>query len=134
MVEESGFKKEELAKVLGNSYSPFSKFKVAACIESKAGDFYYGCNVENSTIGATICAERTGIVKMISTEGPKAQIERVYILSETEEPISPCGICRQSIFEFVEVDADIEIISFSKDFKQEKLYKLSVLFPDGFRL
>ncbi len=68
MVEESSFRKEELAKGLGNSYSPFSKFKVAACVESKAGDFYYGCNVENSTIGATICAERTGIVKMISTE------------------------------------------------------------------
>lgn len=134
MVEESSFDKKVLAKVLGNSYSPFSKFKVASCVESQAGNFYYGCNVENSTIGATICAERTAIVKMISEEGPKAQIKKVYVLSETEEVITPCGICRQNIFEFIEVGGDIEVTSFSKDFKAEKTYKLSFLFPEGFRL
>ncbi len=134
MVEETKFEKKTLAKILSNSYSPFSNFKVAACVESKAGHFYYGCNVENSTMGATICAERTCIVKMISEEGPRASILKVYILSDTHEPIWPCGICRQSIFEFVEVGGDIEVVSFSRDFKEEKLYKLSMLFPHGFRL
>ncbi len=134
MVGETKFEKRALAKVLSNSYSPFSRFKVAACIESKAGYFYYGCNVENSTMAATICAERTCIVKMVSKEGPKACILKVYVLSETDEPIWPCGICRQSIFEFVQVGGDIKVVSFSRDFKQEKFYKLSMLFPKGFRL
>lgn len=134
LVSKKQFSKEELAKVLGNSYSPFSKFKVAACIESAAGNFYYGCNVENSTIGATICAERSGVVQMISKEGATAKVSKVYVLSETTQPISPCGICRQNIFEFVPVGGDIDVVSYSKDFKAEKTYKLSVLFPEGFRL
>ena len=70
------FEQDKLAKVLSNSYSPFSNFKVASAIESESGHFYYGCNVENSTIGATICAERTAIVKMISVEGPMAKIKK----------------------------------------------------------
>ncbi len=134
MVSEKGFSKECLAKVLSNSYSPFSNFKVASCVESLSGRFYYGCNVENSTIGATICAERTAIVKMVSDEGPKAKIKKVYVLSETEEVITPCGICRQSIFEFVEEGEGVDVVSFSKDFKSEKTYKFSFLFPEGFRL
>lgn len=138
MVTESSFSKEKLAKVLTHSYSPFSKFKVAACIESTSGNHYYGCNVENSTIGATICAERTAIVKMISEEGPQAQIKKVYVLSETDEPISPCGICRQNIYEFLDhssaAKTDIELVSFSKDFKSEKTFSFLKLFPDGFKL
>ena len=128
------FEQEKLAKVLSNSYSPFSNFKVASCIESETGSFYYGCNVENSTIGATICAERTAIVKMISEEGPTAKIKKIYVLSETEEVISPCGICRQSIYEFLSVGYDPEVQSFSKGFKTTKTYKLSYLFPEGFKL
>ena len=118
------FEQEKLAEVLSRSYSPFSNFKVASAIESEAGNFYYGCNVENSTIGATICAERTAIVKMISEEGPKAKIKKIYVLSETDEPISPCGICRQNIYEFLSEGADPEVQTFSKDFKDQKSYEL----------
>lgn len=138
MVEESknsAFSKEALAHVLENSYSPFSKFRVAACIESEAGHFYYGCNVENSTIGATICAERTAIVKMVSEEGPEAKITKVYVLSETEEPITPCGICRQNIYEFLEdIKKDIDVVSYSKEFKKERVFSFLKLFPEGFKL
>lgn len=129
------FSKDSLAKVLTHSYSPFSKFKVAACVLSTSGEHYYGCNVENSTIGATICAERTAIVKMISEEGVGARIEKVYVLSETDEPITPCGICRQSIYEFLEdTKKDIQVVSFSKDFKKEKAFSFLTLFPEGFKL
>lgn len=128
------FEQAKLAEVLSNSYSPFSNFKVASCVESEAGKFYYGCNVENSTIGATVCAERTAIVKMISVEGPKAKIKKVYVLSETEETISPCGICRQSIYEFLSDGHDPDVQTFSKGFKSDKTYKLSYLFPEGFKL
>jgi cytidine deaminase len=131
-IENASFDKNLLQKMLLKSYSPFSKFRVAACVESVNGQFYYGCNVENSTIGATICAERTAIVKMVSSEGPTARIKRVYILGETDEPLSPCGICRQSIYEFV--DDDAEIVMFSKGFAKKKVDKLSFLFPQGFKL
>jgi len=129
------FNKDHLAKVLTRSYSPFSKFKVAACIRSSSGAHYYGCNVENSTIGATICAERTAIVKMVSEEGKDAKVTKVYVLSETDEPITPCGICRQNIYEFlVDINKDIEVVSFSKDFKKEKTFSFLTLFPEGFKL
>jgi len=129
------FSKDQLAKVLTHSYSPFSKFKVAACIRSSSGRHYYGCNVENSTIGATICAERTAIVKMISEEGSGAKVTKVYILSETDEPITPCGICRQNIYEFLEnIEEDIEVVSFAKDFKKETTFSFLTLFPEGFKL
>ena len=132
---DMNFSTEKLSKVLQNSYSPFSKFKVASCIESSSGRHYYGCNVENSSIGATICAERTAIVKMISEEGPSAKVVKVYLLSETPEPITPCGICRQSIFELLpSSDTDIEVISFSKDFKSQTIFSFSKLFPEGFKL
>jgi len=129
------FSKEQLARVLTHSYSPFSKFKVAACIQSLSGAHYYGCNVENSTIGATICAERTAIVKMISEEGSLAKVKKVYVLSETDEPITPCGICRQNIYEFLEAsDKDIDVVSFSKSFGSEKVFSFLTLFPEGFKL
>jgi cytidine deaminase len=129
------FNKDKLAKVLTHSYSPFSKFKVAACVQSASGAHYYGCNVENSTFGATICAERTAIVKMISEEGPLAKITKVYVLTKTDEPVTPCGICRQNIYEFLDdTKKDIDVTSFSKDFKIEKTFSLLKLFPEGFKL
>jgi len=129
------FSKDKLGKALTNSYSPFSKFKVAACVRSSSGAHYYGCNVENSTYGATICAERTAIVKMISEEGPEAKITKVYVLTETDEAITPCGICRQNIYEFLEDrKKDIDVVSFSKDFKKEKVFSFLTLFPEGFKL
>lgn len=126
------FSKEELLKAQLNSYSPFSKFKVAAAVKSeKTGKTYYGCNVENATYGATICAERTAVVKMVSEEGPEAKIDEVRIISTSEDTISPCGICRQFLFEFS--DEKTEVISYSTDFKSEKKWKLDALLPDGFR-
>jgi len=74
-------------------------------------------------------------VKMISEEGPDAKIKKLYLLSETEEPITPCGICRQSIFELLEqADEDIELVSYSKNFEKEKTFSFQMLFPEGFRL
>lgn len=132
MPEQMNFSKEKLEGVLQNAYAPFSNFKVGACVESESGHHYYGCNVENSTYGATICAERTAIVKMISAEGPEAKIKKVYVMALTDEPVSPCGICRQNIFEFT--TKDISILSYSKDFKKEKTFQIKELLPEGFKL
>lgn len=135
MEDLKSFSQDKLRAVLNCSYSPFSKFRVASCIESVAGNFYYGCNVENSTYGATICAERTALVKMVSEEGPEAKIKKVYILSDVEEVITPCGICRQSLFEFLPVGGeDVQVVSYSQDFADSKTYSVQSLLPEGFKL
>ena len=65
-------------KTRENSYSPYSKFKVGAAILTESGNVYSGCNVENCSFGATICAERTAILKAVSEEG-KIVIKKIFL-------------------------------------------------------
>ncbi len=89
---------EEAKKVIRNSYSPYSRFPVAAVVRTAKGRLYTGVNVENSSYGLTICAERVAVFKAVS-EGDR-DIEEVLIYTPTEEPTPPCGACRQVIAEF----------------------------------
>lgn len=84
--------------VLDRSYSPYSKFRVAAAVLTNRGNIYTGVNVENASYGLTICAERTALVKAIS-EGER-EFEALVVVADTERPISPCGACRQFMAEF----------------------------------
>ena len=84
-------------KARENSYSPYSKFKVGAAILTESGNIYSGCNVENCSFGATICAERTAILKAVSEEG-KIVIRKIIVV--TEPQAVPCGLCLQVIAEF----------------------------------
>ncbi len=79
------------------SYSPYSHFRVGACLLSEDGRAFTGCNVENASFGATICAERTALVKAIS-EG--ARKFTTIAISADSAPPYPCGICRQMLSEF----------------------------------
>lgn len=118
---------EKAAAVLENSYSPYSNFKVAAALACKSGKIYTGVNIENISYPAGICAERTAISKAIS-EGEK-KIEKIAIVSSSEDLTYPCGICRQVMTEFM--DKNGEIILQGKDNKI-KVYKLSELIPHSF--
>ena len=80
------------------SYSPYSRFKVGACVLTKDGHIYTGCNIENSSFGATNCAERTAIFKAVS-EGRK-EFAKIAIVSSSGLKTYPCGICRQVMSEF----------------------------------
>ena len=112
---------------LPNAYAPFSKFKVAAALLTTTGEVFTGVNVENSSFGATICAERTAMVKAIS-EGFR-EFEAIAILC-SEGTAWPCGICRQFMYEF---GPDIKVIS-GDDEDNLKVYELTDLLPEGFRL
>lgn len=90
---------ESAKKAMQNAYAPYSKFQVGAALLTKDGQVFTGCNVENSSYGATICAERTAIVKAIS-EGYR-EFESLAIVSMPNEYTYPCGICRQMISEFM---------------------------------
>ena len=91
-------------EAMENAYSPYSKFKVGAALVADDGSVYTGCNIENSSFGATICAERTAIVKAVS-EG-KRKFEKIAIVSSSGDTTYPCGICRQVMSEFM-TDADV---------------------------
>ncbi len=89
------------------AYVPYSNFKVGAAILMEDGKVYTGCNIENASLGATNCAERTAIFKAVS-EGYKT-IKAVAVTGDPNSYTYPCGICRQVIVEFAD-KGDIPII------------------------
>ena len=82
------------------AYAPYSKFFVGAAILTQAGNIYTGCNVENASYGLTNCAERTAIFSAVAAEGPLMRLRAVAALNAADAICSPCGACRQVIFEF----------------------------------
>lgn len=81
------------------AYVPYSHFPIGAALKTKDGTIYTGCNIENASFGLTNCGERTAIFKAVS-EGHQQLLE-IAIYGETDEPISPCGACRQVMAEFL---------------------------------
>ncbi len=111
------------------SYSPFSKFAVGAAVLMSNGNIYTGCNVENSSFGMTICAERCAIFKAVS-EGQK-EILAVAIYSPNADDCYPCGACRQVMYEF-QGENEISIITESKG--NPVIRKMKDFLPYGFRI
>jgi len=89
---------EAATKVRKHAYAPYSKFAVGAAVMCENGHIFDGCNVENVALGLSICAERSAIVKAFS-EGCR-DIEVIAIVTDSPSPSSPCGICRQVLYEF----------------------------------
>ncbi len=110
------------------SYAPFSHFAVGAALECKDGTIITGCNVENSSLGATICAERTAMVKAIS-EGHH-DFAKIMITSSGGEAW-PCGICRQFMKEFCDDDF---IVMTAADEDHIKKMTMTEILPEGFRV
>lgn len=87
-------------KARENAWVPCSRFPVGAAVLTRSGKIYTGCNIENASSGATVCAERTAIFKAVS-EGDR-EIVAVAVIADTPNVCTPCGICRQVIREFGE--------------------------------
>jgi cytidine deaminase len=86
--------------MLDRAYAPYSKFHVGCAVLTQAGNIYTGCNVENASYGITICAERSAISAAVGAEGPAMKLRAVAVLNGQAVPCSPCGACRQVIYEF----------------------------------
>lgn len=98
---------ENALNAMNNSYSPYSNFKVGAALELKNGEIIKGTNVENASFGATSCAERNAIFSAISQGYKKEDFKRLAVAADTNGPVSPCGICRQVISEFLDYDDEV---------------------------
>jgi len=112
-----------------NSYAPYSKFHVGACVLADSGKTYKGCNFENASYGMAICAERCAIGSAV-VNGEK-KIKAVAIYSADMDDCTPCGACRQVIFEF-KSDEGVEIITEIKG--ELKTYDIEYLLPKSFSL
>ena len=116
-------------KVMKNAHAPYSNFRVGAAILLTNGKMFSGCNVENASYGMTNCAERTAIFSAVAELGPKIEIEAVAVTNDKGAACSPCGACRQVIYEFGP-DATI----FFQGAEGPKQAHITELLPEGFRL
>ena len=112
------------------SYTPYSGFAVGAALLTKSGKVYTGCNIENASYTPTVCAERTAVFKAVS-EGEK-EFAAIAIIGgpagEKGRFCAPCGVCRQVLREFCELDFRVLLGSVDK----VQAYTLGELLPTSF--
>jgi len=118
--------KQEALKARDRAHAPFSNFHVGAAIEAPGDLVFGGCNVENSSYGLTMCAERTAIFRAVA-EGAK-RFTRIAIVADTETLTPPCGACRQVLWDLC---GDLEVILFNLQGQTETL-RLRDLLPRAF--
>ncbi len=96
---------EELARAAEraaeHAYAPYSRFRVGAALLLEDGSIHTGCNVENSSYGLTICAERTALFRAVAERGPHIRISAVAVANLNGAASPPCGACRQVLSEFI---------------------------------
>lgn len=97
--------REKLIKLLDNSYSPYSKFRVSAIVVMNDGKEFVGVNVENAAYGASICAERSAILGAISNGYKKYDFKELYVMCDNDKIGMPCFACRQVISEMFDEDS-----------------------------
>ncbi len=123
---------DKAIKAMDNAYCPYSNYAVGAALLCADGSVYTGCNIENASFSATVCAERSAIFKAIS-EGKYDFVKMAVVGGKNKNvdtPAMPCGVCRQVLSEFC--GKDFEIIMLSKGEVVKK--RLESLLPNAFSL
>ena len=121
---------EIATKALNSSYAPYSKFKVGAAVLTAKGNIFPGCNVENASYGLSMCAERNAIANAVMSEGKDTiKIRAIAIANSQQVACSPCGACRQVIWEFGQ-EAEV-IFQGSQGWQKSTIREL---LPGGFTL
>ena len=112
--------------MLDRAYVPYSRFPVGAALECADGTVFTGCNVENASYPAGLCAERHAMFHAVA-EG-HTDFVRIVVAGRSDDFCYPCGICRQVMKEFA---PELEVICLNKD-GDEKRLTLNDLLPYGF--
>ena len=120
---------EKAKKALENAYAPYSNFKVGACALFASGNTYTGCNVENASYGLSLCAERNAL-SCAQASGETTKLLAIAVVSEKMPLCTPCGACRQWIYEF---SKDAKVIVENDDASM-KIFEIKELLPYGFSL
>ena len=116
-------------RAMRRAYAPYSHFKVGAALLTAKGEIFAGCNVENASYGLSNCAERTAIFAAVANAGQRLEIRVITVVNDQGVPCSPCGACRQVIFEF---GPEATVLFQSASGWTEK--PIAELLPEGFRL
>jgi len=124
---------EAARAVRAHAYAPYSRYRVGAAVLTRRGEVYAGCNVENATYGATLCAERSAVAAMIAA-GARDPVA-CAVVTAGPRPGTPCGICRQVL---AELAREMTLLLVAEDAKgrivARRTDRLSRLLPDAFGL
>ncbi len=120
---------EALADVREHAYAPYSGFKVGAAVLADDGSIEVGCNIENRSFGATICAERVAIGTLVARG--RRGIRAIAVVSDSIPPAPPCGLCLQVLTEFG--DPEMPVLLLNREGTRIE-YRLNELNPHPFRV
>ena len=111
-----------------HAYAPYSNFTVGAAVLTATGEIFTGANIENASLGATVCAERVAIFAAVAA-GCR-DLTALAVIADTPEPVAPCGLCRQVLAEF---NPDCPVL-LANTAGRWRLTNLKELLPMAFRL
>ncbi|MBU0743903.1 MAG: cytidine deaminase [Gammaproteobacteria bacterium] len=129
MSDNADLMAKKACEAMNNAYAPYSKYHVGACAQAEDGTLFTGCNVENSSYGLTICAERAAIFALISAG--KKKVTAFALVGSGKDLGSPCGACRQVMREFMSPDAPIYLVD-STTQKVAETTNIETLLPRSF--
>ncbi len=124
---------ELIAKAMAaseNAYAPYSQYCVGAALLTQKGACFVGTNVENSSYGATVCAERTAVFSAVAQEGPTMRLAALALVTSSSPPAAPCGLCLQVLAEFAEDDLPVTMANRKGE---QVTASLGALLPQAFR-
>ncbi|MFW5999536.1 MAG: cytidine deaminase [Halanaerobiaceae bacterium] len=120
--------KKRAREAKGRAYVPYSNFPLGAALLTAENNIYMGCNIENSSYGLSVCAERTAVFNAVAAG--ENHFKALLLVTETEEPVFPCGACRQVLAEF-DPEGKMEIIICTDKGKETKI-SAEKLLPSAF--
>ena len=109
---------EEAAAARKKAYVPYSHFGVGAALLDADGHIHHGCNIENAAYGPTNCAERTAVFRAVADGHAPRSFKAIAVIADTEDPVSPCGICRQVMSELCGSDMPVYLTNLKGDIQE----------------
>ena len=124
---------QPLIRVAGQAreraYARYSGFQVGAALLTSSGEIFAGCNIENSSYGGTVCAERVALGSAVAAGDPTPVA--VVVITDASPPSLPCGLCLQALNEFAAPDLPVRLVNPAGESRQ---FRLAELLPHPFVL